>query len=106
MTGTSQSTDQPYGQIITDEKALERIFRANYAKWSADAKNRLEGVPPGVAGPQALSLAGGARRIHRRPDPSRCDARAESPCRAPSDGSSRGPRRCEDQARSPRDVRG
>lgn len=56
MTGTSQSTDQPYGQIITDEKALERIFRANYAKWSADAKNRL-GPEAATSAPRVVSKA-------------------------------------------------
>jgi transmembrane sensor len=41
MPVTSQPTDQPYGQVLPDEKALERVFRASYARWIADAKGRL-----------------------------------------------------------------
>ena len=41
MPVTNQPTDQPYGQLITDQQALERLFRANYLKWVADAKRRL-----------------------------------------------------------------
>jgi ferric-dicitrate binding protein FerR (iron transport regulator) len=56
MTGTSQSTDHPYGQIITDEKTLERLFRAHYAKWIADAKNRL-GAEAAPSAPRVVSKA-------------------------------------------------
>lgn len=56
MTSTSQSTDQPYGQIITDEKALERLFRAQYAKWIADAKERL-GAEAAPSAPRVVSKA-------------------------------------------------
>jgi len=41
MPATSQPTDQPTGQLITDEKTLERLFRAKYAKLVVDAKGRL-----------------------------------------------------------------
>ena len=56
MSGTSQSTDQPSGQVITDEKVLERIFRASYAKWLADAKGRL-GADAGPSAPRVVSKA-------------------------------------------------
>ena len=41
MTVTSQPTDQPTGQLITDEKVLEQLFRQHYARLLVDAKNRL-----------------------------------------------------------------
>src|SRR5687768_9289765 len=41
MTVTSQPTDQPTGQLITDQKVLEKLFRQHYARLLADAKNRL-----------------------------------------------------------------
>src|SRR5213083_2179407 len=41
MPATTQPTDQPTGQLITDEKTLERLFRAKYSKLVADAKGRL-----------------------------------------------------------------
>jgi transmembrane sensor len=55
MSGTS-STEQPSGQIITDEKTLERLFRAQYVKWIADAKNRL-GAEAESAAPRVVSKA-------------------------------------------------
>lgn len=41
MTVTSQPTDQPTGQLITDQKVLEKLFRQHYTRLLADAKNRL-----------------------------------------------------------------
>lgn len=41
MTVTSQPTDQPTGQLITDQKVLEKLFRQHYARLLADAKSRL-----------------------------------------------------------------
>jgi ferric-dicitrate binding protein FerR (iron transport regulator) len=55
MPVTSQPTDQPTGQLITDEKALERVFRANYARLVADAKVRLGDAAP--AAPRVVSKA-------------------------------------------------
>src|SRR5436190_1122072 len=56
MPVTSQPTDQPYGQFITDEQALERLFKGNYAKWVADAKRRL-GPDASAAAPRVVSKA-------------------------------------------------
>jgi len=56
MPVTSQPTDQPYGQLITDEQTLERLFRANYTKWVADAKRRL-GTDAAAAAPRVVSKA-------------------------------------------------
>jgi ferric-dicitrate binding protein FerR (iron transport regulator) len=56
MPVTSQPTDQPYGQLITDEQTLERLFRANYEKWLADAKRRL-GADGAAAAPRVVSKA-------------------------------------------------
>jgi ferric-dicitrate binding protein FerR (iron transport regulator) len=55
MPVTSQPTDQPSGQLITDEKALERLFRANYARLVADAKKRLGDSAPSA--PRVVSKA-------------------------------------------------
>jgi ferric-dicitrate binding protein FerR (iron transport regulator) len=55
MPVTSQPTDQPTGQLITDEAALERIFRSNYARLVADAKRRLGDAAP--AAPRVVSKA-------------------------------------------------
>lgn len=55
MPVTNQPTDQPTGQIITDQKTLERLFRGNYAKWVADAKRRLGDAPS--AAPRVVSKA-------------------------------------------------
>ena len=41
MTVTSQPTDQPTGQLITDQKVLEKLFRQHYSRLLADAKGRL-----------------------------------------------------------------
>ena len=41
MPVTDPPTDQPSGQLITDQAMLERIFRANYERWIKDAKGRL-----------------------------------------------------------------
>lgn len=48
-------TDQPSGQLLTDTKVLERIFRATYDKWVKDAKGRL-GDKSGAA-PRVVSKA-------------------------------------------------
>lgn len=56
MPVTSQPTDQPYGQLITDEQTLERLFRANYDRWIADAKRRL-GPEAAAAAPRVVSKA-------------------------------------------------
>ena len=70
MPVTNQPTDQPYGQLITDQQALERLFRANYAKWVADAKRRLGDAAP--AAPRVVSkafhLAWQDRQRFRNPD--------------------------------------
>ncbi len=55
MPATSQPTDQPYGQLITDQQALERLFRALYAKLVDDAKLRLGDAAP--AAPRVVSKA-------------------------------------------------
>lgn len=55
MPVTSQPTDQPYGQLITDQQALERLFRALYAKMLQDAKGRLGDA--GAAAPRVVSKA-------------------------------------------------
>src|SRR5919108_3863991 len=55
MTTTSQPTDQPTGQLITDEKSLERIFREKYPRLLSDAKGRL-GDAAGAA-PRIVSKA-------------------------------------------------
>jgi ferric-dicitrate binding protein FerR (iron transport regulator) len=47
--------DQPPGQVITDEKALEKLFRENYSRFLADAKKRL-GNAAGTA-PRVVSKA-------------------------------------------------
>jgi transmembrane sensor len=41
MPVTEPPTDQPAGQLITDQAVLERIFRASYDRWVKDAKSRL-----------------------------------------------------------------
>ena len=55
MTVTSQPTDQPTGQLITDQKVLEQLFRQHYARLLADAKNRLGDASP--AAPRIVSKA-------------------------------------------------
>jgi ferric-dicitrate binding protein FerR (iron transport regulator) len=55
MTVTSQPTDQPTGQLITDEKVLEKLFRQHYSRLVADAKNRLGDASP--AAPRVVSKA-------------------------------------------------
>jgi ferric-dicitrate binding protein FerR (iron transport regulator) len=55
MPATSQPTDQPYGQLITDQQALERLFRALYPKLVTDAKGRLGDAAP--AAPRVVSKA-------------------------------------------------
>ena len=55
MPVTNQPTDQPYGQLITDQQTLERLFRANYTKWLADAKRRLGDASS--AAPRVVSKA-------------------------------------------------
>jgi ferric-dicitrate binding protein FerR (iron transport regulator) len=56
MSAPTHPTDQPSGQLITDEKALERLFRAHYTKFIADAKNRL-GTEAAPAAPRVVSKA-------------------------------------------------
>jgi hypothetical protein len=56
MSTTSHPTDQPTGQLITDEKALEKIFRANYLRLVADAKGRL-GESAASSAPRVVSKA-------------------------------------------------
>lgn len=56
MPVTSQPTDQPTGQLLRDEQTLERIFRATYDKWVADAKRRL-GPDATAAAPRVVSKA-------------------------------------------------
>src|SRR5688572_11534761 len=41
MPVTEPPTDQPAGQLITDQAMLERIFRASYDRWVKDARSRL-----------------------------------------------------------------
>lgn len=55
MPATSQPTDQPTGQLITDEKTLERLFREHYSRLVADAKRRLGDAA--VAAPRVVSKA-------------------------------------------------
>jgi ferric-dicitrate binding protein FerR (iron transport regulator) len=47
--------DQASGPVITDQKALEKIFRANYDRWIKDAKGRLGDA--GAAAPRVVSKA-------------------------------------------------
>ena len=56
MSAPTHPTDQPAGQLITDEKTLERLFRASYNKHIADARNRL-GPDASVAAPRVVSKA-------------------------------------------------
>ena len=55
MTVTSQPTDQPTGQLITDQKVLEKLFRQHYARLVADAKSRLGDAS--LAAPRVVSKA-------------------------------------------------
>lgn len=55
MPVTSQPTDQPYGQLITDEKTLERLFREKYARLLVDAKGKLGDASS--AAPRVVSKA-------------------------------------------------
>lgn len=55
MSVPSQPTDQPFGQLITDQAALERLFRAHYAKLIVDAKGRLGDAS--AAAPRLVSKA-------------------------------------------------
>lgn len=56
MPVTPQPPDQQYGQLITDETVLERLFREHYPRWIADAKNRL-GTDAATAAPRVVSKA-------------------------------------------------
>jgi ferric-dicitrate binding protein FerR (iron transport regulator) len=56
MSAPTHPTDQPSGQLITDEKSLERLFKANYTKFIADAKNRL-GTEAAPSAPRVVSKA-------------------------------------------------
>ena len=56
MSAPTHPTDQPSGQLITDEKTLERLFRATYNKHIADAKNRL-GADAATSAPRVVSKA-------------------------------------------------
>lgn len=55
MTVKSQPTDQPTGQLITDQKVLEQLFRQHYSRLIADAKNRLGDAA--LAAPRIVSKA-------------------------------------------------
>ena len=55
MPVTEPPTDQPTGQLLTDQSVLERIFRATYEKWIKEAKGRL-GEKSGAA-PRIVSKA-------------------------------------------------
>lgn len=55
MPATSQPTDQPSGQIIKDESALESLFRAQYTALLADAKAKLPDAE--TAAPRVVSKA-------------------------------------------------
>lgn len=55
MTVTSQPTDQPTGQLITDQKVLEQLFRQHYSRLVADAKSRLGDAAS--AAPRVVSKA-------------------------------------------------
>lgn len=55
MPVTSQPTDQPYGQVITDEKTLERLFREKYPRLLVEAKARLGDASS--AAPRVVSKA-------------------------------------------------
>ncbi|HYC49463.1 MAG TPA: FecR family protein [Gemmatimonadaceae bacterium] len=55
MTVTSQPTDQPTGQILTDQKVLEKLFRQHYARYLASAKKQLG--EPAHAAPRVVSKA-------------------------------------------------
>ena len=54
MPATS-SPNQPAGQIIPNEDALERLFRAHYAELVAEAKSKLAGAE--TAAPRVVSKA-------------------------------------------------
>jgi ferric-dicitrate binding protein FerR (iron transport regulator) len=56
MPVTPPPTDQPTGQLITDEKSLERLFRDHYTRLLADAKSRL-GSDAAPAAPRVVSKA-------------------------------------------------
>ena len=55
MPATSQPTDQPYGRLITDEQALERLFRAQFSALLVDARAHLPGAE--MAAPRVVSKA-------------------------------------------------
>lgn len=54
MPATS-SPNQPAGQLIPNEDALERLFRAHYSELVAEAKSKLEGAE--TAAPRVVSKA-------------------------------------------------
>lgn len=49
------SSNQPAGQLIPNEEALERLFRAHYAELLAEAKGKLAGAE--TAAPRVVSKA-------------------------------------------------
>jgi ferric-dicitrate binding protein FerR (iron transport regulator) len=55
MPVTNQPTDQPTGQLLTDQQTLERLFRATYSTWIVDAKRRLG--DGSAAAPRVVSKA-------------------------------------------------
>lgn len=55
MSAPTPPTDQPSGQVLTDQQSLERVFRSQYARLVADAKGRL-GATAGAA-PRVVSKA-------------------------------------------------
>jgi ferric-dicitrate binding protein FerR (iron transport regulator) len=54
MSGTPSSGGTPSNQLITSEQVLERLFRAGYDRWIADAKKRL-GADGAIAAPRVVS---------------------------------------------------
>jgi ferric-dicitrate binding protein FerR (iron transport regulator) len=56
MTVTSQPTDQPTGQFITDQKTLEKLFRQHYSRLLGVAKKHL-GDAAAPAAPRVVSKA-------------------------------------------------
>ena len=55
MPATSQPTNPPAGQIIPNEDALEKLFRAHYAELLTEAKGKLPGAE--TAAPRVVSKA-------------------------------------------------
>ncbi|HEX7939756.1 MAG TPA: FecR domain-containing protein [Gemmatimonadaceae bacterium] len=54
MSGTPSSGGPSSSQLITNEKVLERLFRAGYDRWIADAQKRL-GTEAAASAPRVVS---------------------------------------------------